>query len=348
MSKRLNRWPWAKGVDPSVYTNNTWPKISIVTPSFNQGNFIEETILSVLNQNYPNLEYIIIDGGSTDQTVDIIKKYEDKIAYWVSEPDRGQSHAINKGFEKCTGEIFNWLNSDDFLEPLALYNIALNFMQSDVDVLLGRERRIDVEGNFLNVSQGTTVHTTLSDTIGRCHIDQSSTYFRREKLLEIFPLNEQLHYLMDGEMWIRYLLRWGQDRVKAIDDILLSFRLHTTSKSVSAKKDFQIDKNTFENSLLKYLDISYPAAEILLSRPERSDYAARWNIKVNVEPSTVISHFALRSLQAFYLAGQYSKAHVCSKFIKQYNKSLYNLHKLYRFNLKVRMISKFPLLAKVA
>jgi glycosyltransferase involved in cell wall biosynthesis len=103
------------------------PKISIVTPSFNQGRFIEKTILSVIEQDYPNLEYIIIDGGSTDESVEIIKKYEKHLAYWVSEPDRGQSHAINKGFERATGEIFGWLNSDDWYHPGALKALAEAF-----------------------------------------------------------------------------------------------------------------------------------------------------------------------------------------------------------------------------
>src|SRR5690606_31772171 len=108
-----------------------WPKISIVTPSYNQGQFIEETILSILNQNYPNLEYIIIDGGSTDNTVEIIKKYEDRITYWVSEKDNGQADAINKGLEQCTGEIFNWINSDDYLAKKSLYSIAIASIYND-------------------------------------------------------------------------------------------------------------------------------------------------------------------------------------------------------------------------
>lgn len=106
---------------------STIPRITIITPSYNQGAYIEDTILSVLNQDYPNLEYIIIDGGSNDQTIDIIKKYSDRISYWVSEKDRGQSHAINKGFERATGEIINWINSDDQLMPDTLHKLAAAF-----------------------------------------------------------------------------------------------------------------------------------------------------------------------------------------------------------------------------
>ena len=106
-------WPFdIESLPDQNQSDISWPKISIVTPSFNQGQYIEQTIRSVLLQNYPNLEYIIFDGGSTDETVSIIKKYEPWLTYWVSEPDRGQSHAINKGLKKCTGNYFNWINSD--------------------------------------------------------------------------------------------------------------------------------------------------------------------------------------------------------------------------------------------
>lgn len=127
-------WPWTEGSSPlpdNMPDGSLWPRISIVTPSFNQGQFIEETIRSVLLQGYPNLEYIIIDGGSTDNTVDIIKKYDIWLAHWVSEPDKGQSHAINKGFAKASGEIYAYINSDDLYEPNAFRIIAPLFTKKD-------------------------------------------------------------------------------------------------------------------------------------------------------------------------------------------------------------------------
>src|SRR5688572_24844846 len=120
-------WPWTEEspqLPDTMPNGQPWPKITIVTPSYNQGQFLEETIRSVLLQGYPNLEYIIMDGGSTDGSVDIIRKYEPYIAYWVSTTDRGQSHAINKGFSLATGHLMGWLNSDDVYAPNALMSIA--------------------------------------------------------------------------------------------------------------------------------------------------------------------------------------------------------------------------------
>ena len=117
--------------------NKTYPKISVITPSYNQGIYIEETIQSVLNQNYPNLEYIIIDGGSSDSTVEVIKKYESKIDFWVSEKDKGQADAINRGFAKATGDILCWLNSDDYFFPDTLKYVASQLNIEKKEILFG-------------------------------------------------------------------------------------------------------------------------------------------------------------------------------------------------------------------
>src|SRR5262249_30682863 len=132
-------WPWTRGrlvLPPKRPDGSPWPRLSIITPSYNQGQFIEETIRSVLLQGYPDLEYMIIDGGSTDNTVEIIRKYDPWLEYWVSERDRGQSHAINKGFRRSSGALLGWLNSDDVLLPNALATVATALGSPEQRVLI--------------------------------------------------------------------------------------------------------------------------------------------------------------------------------------------------------------------
>jgi glycosyltransferase involved in cell wall biosynthesis len=138
-----------------------WPKISIVTPSYGQGQFIEETIRAVLLQGYPDIEFIIIDGGSQDNTVEVIKKYEPFIAYWVSEKDRGQSDAINKGFTKATGEIYYWLNSDDFLQKNIFPLVSQEFKtNSEIEVLYGNCYYIDEQSKLTDHGKGGQLYFT--------------------------------------------------------------------------------------------------------------------------------------------------------------------------------------------
>ena len=176
-------------------------KISIVTPSYNQGEFLEQTIDSVLSQNYPNLEYIIMDGGSNDNSVEIIKKYDKHLTYWESITDRGQSHAINKGLKKCTGEVFNWLCSDDYLEKGALQLIGEVFQGENVHTISGKFRVFGDGEN--NIQDGTKIYATKEETLAKVINMQPSTFLRTDLVKEAGGVNEKLHYFMDKELLMK-------------------------------------------------------------------------------------------------------------------------------------------------
>ncbi len=201
-------WPWTvetPPVPPVRPDESPWPRISVVTPSYNQGQFFEETIRSVLLQGYPDLEYIIIDGGSTDHSVEIIRKYEPWLDYWVSEKDRGQSHAINKGFCRSTGVLLGWLNSDDVLLPSTLATVALALQDPRERVLIaGTAEYRDVSG-----TRCTWVNNRIPQTFADVfsHFDtyfaQPSVFFTRQALNCSGVLREDLHYAMDLDLWLR-------------------------------------------------------------------------------------------------------------------------------------------------
>jgi glycosyltransferase involved in cell wall biosynthesis len=216
--------------------NKQMPKISIVTPTYNQGQYIEETIQSVLNQNYPNLEYIIIDGGSTDGTVELIKKYEKHLKYWVSEPDKGQANAINKGLKWCTGEIFNWLNSDDYLAPGALHAIGKAFEDPKVAAVAGQTIYFE-DGNFQAPEQLANLEAKklIRWDKGVVFI-QPGLWTRRTHFIDCMGVDEQFHYAFDWDLIIRYLYLFPE--VKYISEELVFFRLHDASKTVSSIEKF--------------------------------------------------------------------------------------------------------------
>ncbi|HMO34358.1 MAG TPA: glycosyltransferase family 2 protein [Lacibacter sp.] len=213
-----------------------YKRVSIVTPTFNQGDFIEETIESVLSQNYPDLEYFIVDGGSTDQTVSIIKKYEKYLTGWISERDRGQAHAINKGLVRCTGEIFNWLNSDDYLEPGSLNEIARLFNEDGVHLVAGKVRLIGgdsdqlIDENKLLSAEGLMLWKPGVKFI------QPGVWMRRTLLENCGGIDEKYHYCFDKDMLLRYLYYYPH--VAYSDNVLVNFRFHEASKTVSFRSRF--------------------------------------------------------------------------------------------------------------
>lgn len=220
--------------------SSSYPKISIVTPSFNQGQYIEETILSVLNQNYPNLEYIIIDGGSTDNSIDIIKKYEKQLAYWISEKDSGQSEAINKGILKTTGEIFNWLNSDDFLAPRTLFLVAEHFKTSHTTVVCGKANHFGNGAAY--VSPPSTYFNTQNNEAFVPRINQPATFFKMNVVKQLGLLKTHFHYCMDLEWWMKYLFLHGHQQISFTEEVLVNFREHEGSKTMSQSYKFTEDK----------------------------------------------------------------------------------------------------------
>ena len=205
------------------------PLVSIITPSFNQAAYLEETIKSVISQDYPNIEYIVIDGGSTDGSVDVIKKYQGRIAFWVSEQDKGQTDAINKGFAKATGDILAWINSDDTYNPKAVGE-AVKFLMENPDVAM-----VYADCDFIN-ERGEVIGKFASRQTdyqklrrGYAHIPQQTMFFRAKYWKELGPLDPSFYFAMDYDLWVRIAkhapIRYLPGKTWA------NFRIHTSSKT---------------------------------------------------------------------------------------------------------------------
>lgn len=217
------------------YLNQPLPKISVITPSFNQGAYLERTILSVLNQNYPNLEYIIIDGGSTDNSVEIIKKYESRLTYWVSEKDSGQSNAINKGLSMATGDWVAWQNSDDTYQPDIFFEFAVAAQQNpNVSLIIGNMNLINIDDAVLNnlIYVKPTYQSVLAE--GMVLANQAS-FWRRSLHAKIGFLNEDLHFGFDYEWFLRIL---HSTKALHVNKVWGNLRAHEETKTAKFQSSF--------------------------------------------------------------------------------------------------------------
>lgn len=207
--------------------NISWPKISIVTPSMNQGNYLERTIRSVLNQNYPNLEYIIIDGGSADNSLDIIRKYEKYLAYWISEPDSGQTNAINKGFKHASGELVGWQNSDDIFLPGALHSIVREYRKHpEYDIYFGNMLTIDENDTIINELRYTPF--SLYCLLYEGYNMPNQSLLMKNNIVKQFPMNENIKYALDGEFFVR--IGAGKKKFRLIREYLGCLRIQPSAK----------------------------------------------------------------------------------------------------------------------
>jgi glycosyltransferase involved in cell wall biosynthesis len=247
-----------------------WPRISIVTPSYNQGQFLEQTIESVISQGYPNLEYIIVDGGSTDNSVEIIRKYEKHLAWWVSEKDRGQTHALNKGFERATGEWVAYLNSDDLYLPGALSRVSSEIRQNPGCCWLAGGCHT-LQGSELCRCRYPEFLSSRAAWFHHCLVAQSSVFWKRELFQQHGLLDDSYHYCMDYEFWMRLVIA---GRVcQPVNYPISVFRYHATSKTVSQEDCFTPE----EDRICAKYSAMLPGAEGRLANRMIEVRRSRWH-----------------------------------------------------------------------
>jgi glycosyltransferase involved in cell wall biosynthesis len=225
-------WPWTEEtIQPRTATTDerTSPRITIVTPSYNQGSFLEETIRSVLLQGYPDLEYVIVDGGSTDESVSIIRKYEPWLTHWISEKDRGQADALGKGLRLATGEIGAWLNSDDLYLPGTLHRVAHRFRKAPFpDVVFGNLYLADENSRIVDEFRKTPF-LRLGFLYGVFFIHQPASFWRLSMLRQIGGIDPEFTFEMDTDLLFRFVR--AKARFSFVRVFLAAFRLHPSSKT---------------------------------------------------------------------------------------------------------------------
>lgn len=277
-------------------SNSINPLVSIIIPSFNQGEFIEQTILSVLYQTYQNIECIIIDGASSDNTVDVIKHYESKLSKIVSEEDEGQADAINKGIRLASGDFITWVNSDDLLDPTAIeYAVAAFVENPDVDFVYGDINLINERSVSLRVLKGCQIKLSSVFFIMDLPIPQQGSMWRRNVTSSVGLLGEQWHYVLDREFFLRICMKHN---VKYINKIMGSFRQHGQSKSVKMKEGWIMELLSMYEVLVNNPDwpfhnIDHFSKKVRASAHIHAAYLALWAGKYSVGVKNILKACAI-------------------------------------------------------
>jgi glycosyltransferase involved in cell wall biosynthesis len=321
-------FPWNQEVPPQNYRLEAaqYPKITIVTPSFNQGQFIEQTIRSVLLQNYPNLEYIVMDGGSTDNTLEILEKYS-RFITWKSEKDGGQSEAINKGIALGTGELFNWLNSDDYYLPDFLRKIGELYVEQktaakECSAICTRSYFVLEDGAISSTNAHTPVFATVLETLARISINQPATFLLLDRVKTLGGVSSALHYSMDWELWFRYLLNCGQAGVVTDEFIGICFRLHGESKTMQ-ETDAAMASKFEENMWQVYRNLAEAGKDAALCKQlDTLGFVKNPDYKLTIPPAVkpadlrqiVHNHLYTKVNKAYYQSA-FRRANMFSKMI---------------------------------
>ena len=317
-------------------------KISIIIPSFNQGKYIEETILSVLNQNDPFCELIVIDGGSTDRSVDVIKKYEKKLTYWISEKDRGQSDAINKGFRFATGDIITWLGSDDLLLEGSLARVRSEFESSSekTGVIFGPSQ-IFSAGVDLHIEYGSRIQNIERRLAGMA-FPQPSSFIKRKFVDLAGELNLDLHYGMDYDLFARLSLLCD---FKRVDFCFSRYRIHDESKSGGDFENFNIEWVKIFNSVALGLNLEDALIRmkslklIMEPLPATLDYFRQHKNVVKLDEELLTFFFISNVFFHSYLTGRFKRARFLASYLNDnYSakmKLLPDLSLIYNRSLKI-------------
>ena len=267
--------------------------VSIVTPSFNQAPFLEQTLRSVLDQDYPSLEYIVVDGASTDGSVDIIKKYSDRLAWWVSERDKGQGEAINKGIARAKGDIIGWINSDDYYLPNAISSAVKIFEQNpDVALVYGDMLAVDQNGETTNVLRYRQYF--LEDLLCFQIIGQPAVFFRRQAYEKVGGLDTSYHFMLDHHLWIRIA---QQGKILYVPQIWSAARYHPQAKNRLKPVEFGLEAYR----ILDWMK-SEPALSPIFTKVERRARASALRVNARYLLDAEQSGAALRAwFQALFI-----------------------------------------------